>query len=82
LILNFADLLAKLGMDWRGNGVELALHGLSVSDSVGGDARVSIEKSISPYTRVQRVKGLDVFCENLRRIILGEQISKVLELGV
>jgi hypothetical protein len=34
-------------------------------------AVVSIEKSISPYTRVQRVKGLDVFGKNSRGIIFG-----------
>jgi hypothetical protein len=30
-----------------------------------------MEKSVALYTRVQRVKVLDVFRENLRRIIFG-----------
>jgi hypothetical protein len=38
------------------------------------------EKNISLYTRVQRVKGLDVFRENLRGIILGRADSQGFEI--
>ncbi len=38
-------------------------------------ASVLIEKDISPYIRVQRVKVLDVFCGNPRGIIFGRSKS-------
>jgi hypothetical protein len=58
----------------------LFVHFFLLVRGLGGQARrlkvegwASLgEKSVSLYTRVQRVKGLDVFRENLQRIILGK----------